>query len=222
MEDKFATYDAAYVLGALSPADRRAFEEHLATCPACAESVAELAGMPGLLARVPISEALDETPEEPMPATLLPSLFDEVARKRRQRRWYAGGAILAAAAALIVLLVMTIVPGTTTGSGTRVEAGAKMSAVIPVPIHATASIQNVGWGSKITVHCGYDPGNYGARKYALTVTPKDTSKPDQVATWMIQPGKDATVQGSSSLHSADIASIAITSESGKPLLRLNP
>jgi hypothetical protein len=222
MEDKFATYDAAYVLGALSPADRRAFEEHLATCPACAESVAELAGMPGLLARVPISEALDETPEEPMPATLLPGLFDEVARKRRQRRWYTGGGILVAAACLIVLLIVAIIPGTTPGSGTRIEAGTKMSAVIPVPIHATASIQNVGWGSKITVHCGYDPGKYGARKYALTVTAKNATRPDQVATWMIEPGKDATVQGSSSLHSADIASIAITSDSGTPLLQLKP
>ena len=28
--DKFAQWDAAYVLGALSPAERREFEEHLA------------------------------------------------------------------------------------------------------------------------------------------------------------------------------------------------
>lgn len=28
-EDPFATFDAAYVLGALSPEDRQRFEEHL-------------------------------------------------------------------------------------------------------------------------------------------------------------------------------------------------
>ena len=48
--DKFAQWDAAYVLGALSPAERREFEEHLASCPPCQAAVSELAAMPGLLA----------------------------------------------------------------------------------------------------------------------------------------------------------------------------
>ena len=54
--DAFAEYDAAYVLGALSPEDRRDYEAHLATCDDCARAVGELAGMPGLLARVPREE----------------------------------------------------------------------------------------------------------------------------------------------------------------------
>lgn len=49
--DEFATYDAAYVLGALSPEDRQAFEEHLQECDRCAAAVRELAGLPGLLAQ---------------------------------------------------------------------------------------------------------------------------------------------------------------------------
>ena len=40
--DKFAQWDAAYVLGALSPAERREFEEHLASCPHCQAAVSEL------------------------------------------------------------------------------------------------------------------------------------------------------------------------------------
>jgi hypothetical protein len=47
--DRFAEWDAAYVLGALSPSDRRAYERHLAECDACRAAVAELAGLPGLL-----------------------------------------------------------------------------------------------------------------------------------------------------------------------------
>jgi hypothetical protein len=47
--DRYAEWDAAYVLGALSPSDRRVYERHLGECPACRAAVAELAGMPGLL-----------------------------------------------------------------------------------------------------------------------------------------------------------------------------
>src|SRR5690606_26259909 len=50
---RFASYDAAYVLGALSPRDRQEFEQHLRECAECAQGVRELAGMPGLLAKVP-------------------------------------------------------------------------------------------------------------------------------------------------------------------------
>jgi sugar phosphate isomerase/epimerase len=48
--DPFVTFDAAYVLGALSPQDSAAFEAHLGHCERCARSVRELTGLPGLLA----------------------------------------------------------------------------------------------------------------------------------------------------------------------------
>ena len=70
--DEFATYDGAYVLGALSPADRRDFEEHLRVCAACAGSVSELAGLPGLMSKVAIEQL--SAPAEPLPQTLLASL----------------------------------------------------------------------------------------------------------------------------------------------------
>jgi Putative zinc-finger len=40
------------VLGALSPAERREFEEHMASCLTCQFAVSELAAHPGLLAQV--------------------------------------------------------------------------------------------------------------------------------------------------------------------------
>ena len=54
--DEFAFYDAPYVLGALSPTDRREFEDHLTVCAACAGAVAQLAGLPGLMSRVSIDQ----------------------------------------------------------------------------------------------------------------------------------------------------------------------
>ena len=50
--DEFTLYDAAYVLGALSPAERREFEDHLKDCAACSNAVGELAGLPGLMSKV--------------------------------------------------------------------------------------------------------------------------------------------------------------------------
>ncbi|RDV46603.1 hypothetical protein DOE76_00675 [Leifsonia sp. ku-ls] len=56
--EEFSTWDAAYVLGALSPAERRAYEAHLRECARCAEALTELAGLPGILSRVPREDAL--------------------------------------------------------------------------------------------------------------------------------------------------------------------
>ena len=44
---------AAYVLGALEPAEAEAFRRHLADCPACQKEVAELEQVTGSLADEP-------------------------------------------------------------------------------------------------------------------------------------------------------------------------
>ena len=76
MTDRF-THDAGpYVLGALPPEDRRAFEEHLATCGHCRSEVQEFAGLPGLLSRLPAGElpaVLQGSPEPPPPVSVLPA-----------------------------------------------------------------------------------------------------------------------------------------------------
>src|SRR5579859_3982318 len=47
-----------YVLGAIDPADRVLVDAHLATCDACQAELAELDGLPALLALVPAEEAI--------------------------------------------------------------------------------------------------------------------------------------------------------------------
>ena len=72
--DRYGNWDAAYVLGALSPADRREFEEHLAGCPGCQAAVSELAGLPGLLAQV--------SPEDAALLAATPDRLDDAAAAR--------------------------------------------------------------------------------------------------------------------------------------------
>src|SRR5271170_1152136 len=81
-----AMWDAAYVLGSLSAADRREFESHMANCPECRQAVAELSGVPALLSQLDreLVAAIDEptvgsraaTPE--ISPELLPSLLATV------------------------------------------------------------------------------------------------------------------------------------------------
>ena len=51
-DHRYAMWDAAYVLGSLSPGDRREFEAHMANCPACRHAVAKLSGMPAILSQL--------------------------------------------------------------------------------------------------------------------------------------------------------------------------
>ena len=135
-EHPFAHYDAAYVLGALSPEDRAAFAVHLRTCQACARSVAELASLPALLGRVPAAAAvlLDEngfrgvddgtrvapspSPERVAPSasegsdggppgTLLEGLLTHVRHEERRRR-RVRAAIAAGAAALVAAVAAVV------------------------------------------------------------------------------------------------------------------
>jgi hypothetical protein len=217
IDDEFATYDAAYVLGALSPADRHAFEEHLSQCPSCAESVAELAGMPGLLARVPLSEI--EAEQVPVPETLLPRLLRDTNQRRRRTRWIAGGGMaLAAAAALVVVLMLTVVTG---GGSSGGPALAMKPVVNAAGIHAKAQVKNVLWGTKITVKCGYNETAHVSwdEYYALTVTPKH-GHTQQIATWMVSPGHDAVFDGATALHRDQISRIDVRDSSGKSVLQL--
>jgi hypothetical protein len=58
--DKYAQWDAAYVLGSLSEMDRREFDAHLEECRACWDAVAELSGMPALLSLLDLDDVTDK------------------------------------------------------------------------------------------------------------------------------------------------------------------
>ena len=100
-EDRYAMWDAAYVLGSLSAAQRREFETHMAHCPACRSAVADLSGVPTLLSQLDRDEvaAIDQSgPAPEMSAELLPSLLATVRWRRRRTRVVTWVASTAAAA----------------------------------------------------------------------------------------------------------------------------
>jgi hypothetical protein len=240
--DPYSDWDAAYVIGALSPADRREFERHLAGCDSCSAAIAELAGLPGLLAKASV-EDIHQLVEEPtpmaVPATLMPRLVRSVTRRRRRARAVIAGSVAAAAgiAAALVLVIPLALGGSSDGI-TRQDPVAtdatsiSLSAVVPNTLTASLRLVSVGWGTRVEMDCHYGPppSGYGtgtesadqqglANAYEMFVTDA-AGNATQIASWTALPGADAEPSGTTSLALADIKSIDIRSAvDGRVLLR---
>ena len=225
--DEFVFYDAAYVVGALSPTDRREFEDHLKVCAACAFSVSELAGLPGLMSRVSIDQLTAEA--EPLPETLLPSLARAVQRERRRRRLVVGAAA-AVAACLITVGAVAVTrpdsparpPVTSSASTLSGTANLTLTAVVPSPVTASARFVDMAWGTRIDLTCNYrSNGLYPASgtPYAMVIIDR-TGAVQQVATWKALPNREITVMGASSRARRDISAVEIRTLSGQTILRL--
>lgn len=215
--DTFVDDDAAYVLGALSPAAREAYEDHLRSCPDCTARVTELAGMPGLLGTIDGTEPTSAGP--PVPDSQLPSLLRRIgARHRRQRRVIAALAGVAAACvlALAAVLVLPAVVGPDHSAGRSVA----MTAVPGGELAATARFVDRPAGTTIELRCRARAGaTYPRAPYRLTVTDTDGAA-RQVAAWRSDGQQTVTVEATTQVRLADIRSVAVTTSTGRPVLRL--
>ena len=137
--------DGAYVLGALSPDERRAFERHLADCADCREAVAEIAVLPGCWAGS-TRPAWSRPSPTPCAESRMPALL-EAARARRhandgRRRPYAG-AVLAAASS----------PCWSASASCRLRAGAadRGTGNPPTPVEPRMVVDGAGRRRKVPV-----------------------------------------------------------------------
>ncbi len=227
--DRYTTWDAAYVLGSLSADDRREYEAHLSTCPQCRAAVAELSGIPPLLAKLDgtdVAAIEGEQPEPQLPPQTLDSLLTRVEARRRLTRWVTTGALAAAAVVLAIALVIAIRPqifGTQTGTD-QVAGAMEMTKVSQTPINATISLTGYGWGTRIDMACTY--GDWGRRdappqNLGMVVVGRDGSQ-SQVATWLGLSGATALPSGNTPLPIDEIAAVQLVSpETGQVLLEKN-
>jgi Putative zinc-finger len=220
----FEHEDAAYVLGALSREDRIAYEEHLRTCAHCSTAVAELAVLPGLLARLPGLPAPADEPVAP-PETVLPGLLTAVRRTRRRRRGWAAAGGIAAAAALIA--GTAAVTAQTAPVPQPVGTPVALNQVRDVPVQADVRLQGVAWGTRISMTCRYDgppaSGEYAAgHTYQLVVVDADDGSTQSVARWQALPGRDTSVAGSTDLPPDQIAEVQLLDGAGTLLMEGAP
>jgi hypothetical protein len=231
LNDPYREWDAAYLLGSLSPTERREYEEHLKTCPHCSAELSSLVGLTGILAVVPPERAtalLTEDPAaiEPAPPNLLPRLVDATRRVRRRKR--IGVAALASAAAVAAAAIAVVViprdePAPPAAAGRMVQ-------LVPMkqPSRLSAEVRLVSkpWGTWVDAVCRYQhstpstPGPSRTFDYAMYVTDRD-GRTTQISNWFSSTG-DAEVRpsGTTMLEVDEIAVIDIRSvRTGAVLLR---
>jgi anti-sigma-K factor RskA len=214
----YADWDGAYVLGALSPADRREFETHLETCDRCRLAVADLSGLPGLLGRVDPARAFalleEETPDlavPPPPADLV-ARIERAEHRRRTRRW----GVVAGLAAAVVVAAAIAVP-VTIATRPHPAVSVALSPTTTSPLSAQVDLTSVRWGTRIDMHCAYatenawgDPEDEGDWSYALwVVDAKGTAS--EVSTWKATSGSQVRLSAGTALTVDDIAAVQVRS-----------
>ena len=224
--------DAAYVLGSLSPAERLEYERHLPTCASCRRAVAQLAGIPGLLGRVPVESVEEPVVAEPVPATVLPAL---VARVRREQRRKTVLLSLGAAAAVAAVALGAAVLQSARDDDSRVPEAAPtsvspsvapalpMSVVVDYGVTADVSLTEVKWGTKVGIDCHYavrPDGSGHEYRYNLVAITRNGGE-QAVASWRSAPGDDYSDQIVTALKLRQIERVEVQSERGQTILRLD-
>ncbi|WP_166870753.1 zf-HC2 domain-containing protein [Salinibacterium sp. ZJ450] len=229
---RFAQWDAGYVLGALSPAERREYEEHLASCEECRRSVAELGPMPGLLARLSGERAralLDNTeaaakgPRADLVDDILRQSRGRNVRRIRRARIWVGAAVAAAAAILLAVILVPLTLGRSDDTDSQAVA---LESLSDIPITAEVTFTQVGWGTRLELECRYEgeasPDAPDGRPYALYVI-DDQGNRSEVSSWRALPGTTARLEAGTAVDLDDIASVEIGSlGSGRTLMRGSP
>lgn len=215
--DRYREWDAAYVIGSLSPAERREYEQHLSGCAECAAAVSSLAGLAGPLAAVSREQAFALL-DDGAPATpgVLPALLEQARRERRRVRWRT--AAVAVAAAAVAAVVALAVPWENLGAGDLVA----MRQTVESPITAEARLEDGPWGTRIEAVCRYakKPGGHSKPyAYAMFVTSKDGVE-IQVKSWTAAAGSEVELTALTTLPRDEIATVDIRTAGKRKIVLL--
>jgi hypothetical protein len=217
----FVYSDGAYVLGALSPAERTGYEAHLAGCESCGAAVARLAPMPGLLGRV--DPAALEPSRSPSPTRLV-NLIEAVTRQRRrwtrQRRWQLA-AVAAVTAGLVSAggVVWSGLAGGDTGGGPPAPAVVMEPVAQAAPITAQVAFWPEAGGTGVWMACQYSPVAYQApaSTFRLVAVGPDGAS-EQLGSWRAAPGDQVVLSGLTRFSRDELVRIELHSSGGAVLL----
>jgi hypothetical protein len=221
----------AYVLGALAPGEREDYERHLAGCPECRHEVAQLAVLPGLLARLEptvaeaiardgrAAEVLPKAPETLLPQTLL-ALKARRNAQRRRRRWQAfSGVVVASCLAVAAGVVVEQVHDTSNRPSPQASGSVQpdpsmvaMRALLPgVPVDATVAISPLHGGTQVHMHCWYHAAKPTTEKWTLrlVVVSEQGGVEEEVTRWTASDGDDVVMKEFARMPPSDIGKVEV-------------
>ncbi|MEV4703595.1 zf-HC2 domain-containing protein [Actinoplanes sp. NPDC049316] len=225
--------DGAYVLGALSPAERAAYERHLATCSFCREAVADIAVLPGLLGRLDpadferLLEPDFSAPQRPPHRrATMPDLVTAAQTTRREERkrvrWRVLGTALAAACLALVVGIGAVF---WMGRGTAKDPAlpGPVVAMTPendqVPVSAQISLAGAPGGTKVHLLCAYNRGNQDAEPYTIRLMAYGPDREsEQLGSWIASPGKEFSMSGVTHFTDGMLSRLALVRNDGRTLL----
>jgi hypothetical protein len=234
MTCEFALDDGAYVLGALTPAERADFERHLASCPSCRENVANLAVLPGLLGRLDPGRAValtSGTAHEPAPPTLLPRVLAAAAQRRRfdRRRSRRRRTALTAALSLTVIALVAAVGVTVHLQDSRPTPPVAMSAMRPAsqtwtPVSADIGVAPTDGGSKILLTCWYSTASGDDDRWTMRIVvfERGSVTGESLGTWTASGGQTIRLTGVTHLQPSEIGRVELQRFDSTPLLWWTP
>ena len=227
----YAMWDAAYVLGSLSAAERREFESHMASCPDCRQAVGELSGMPALLSQLDHADvaAIDVRPlnagerigdtgdlsgvvadvagNGALPAPPYPRCDLGGIVRRGRGSWHR---CVRRCSRLFLADLRQ-----------QVTASAQpMSQVGTTLLTSEVALSSQHWGTSINLKCVcLAPLNAHHDTLAMVVVGRDGSQ-TRLATWVAEPGHTATPAGSISTPVDQIAAVqVVAADTGQVLLQ---
>jgi hypothetical protein len=207
--------DGAYVLGALSPAERAAYERHLATCSFCREAVRDISTLPDLLSRLDADEFAKLVDPSLSRGTHAP------ARRRNKGQALRVRVLSTATAAVLAALVGVGVVLWTRDGTPAVPPPGPAVAMTPVadasPLSATVRLTNTTGGTKVDMMCSYSKDAPRAYTFRLVAIGPREEK-EQVGSWQATPGTDFPMPGMTHFARDSLARLELVRSDGKVML----
>jgi anti-sigma factor RsiW len=216
---EFTFDDGAYVLGALGPSERAAFERHLPVCTACRESVSTLAVLPGLLGRLDAATAVPPVAAPPslLGRTLAAAASRRRAQRRRRVRYAFAGGLAAAVFAVAIGFGVHVADRVTPVAGQSPLAEMRPAAS-DVPVTAGVGLVATEGGTRVDMTCRYAEGHDGKWMIRLVVYPRWGGAGEQIGTWTATSGQELNLSGITHLVPTDIQRVELQRADATTLL----
>ncbi len=218
-DDTYRDWDAAYVLGALSPDDRRTYEAFLAENPDRAKDVSEISGIPGLLKGLSLSAALALTTDvslqekrSDVPADVSSLTRSLRVRRRKARVIYTVALLSIAASTLLIGLRVGQDQGKVSGataSERTIVSSVAMASNEPNTVAANLSATRKPWGTLLDINCTYSSRWSNRAETLDLVITTTTGARVLVATWASAGHAAKGIAAATQLPVDEIRSISI-------------